>query len=104
MNLARLGNKYLAESEPWKIKNDEKRKETILYTALQIVAKLSIVSEPFIPFTSEKIRQFLNISEFNWNDAKKNILKTGVKINKPELLFSKIEDEKIQTEIDKLKS
>ncbi len=104
MKLARLGNKYLAESEPWKIKNDEKRKETILYTALQIVAKLSIVSEPFIPFASKKIRQFLNISEFNWNDAKKNILKTGVKINKPELLFSKIEDEKIQTEIDKLKS
>jgi len=105
MNLARLGNKYLADTEPWKLKKiDEKRTETIMNIALQIAASLSILSEPFLPFSSKKLKEMLNISDLNWEDASKNNLKGKSKINKASLLFSKIEDETIEIQILKLKS
>ena len=105
MNLARLGNKYLADTEPWKLKKtDEKRTETIMNIALQITASLSILSEPFLPFSSKKLKEMLNISDLNWEDASKNNLKGKSKINKASLLFSKIEDETIEIQILKLKS
>ncbi|MGY8987501.1 MAG: methionine--tRNA ligase [Flavobacteriales bacterium] len=105
MNLARLGNKYLADTEPWKLKKtDEKRTETIMNIALQIVASLSILSEPFLPFSSKKLKEMLNISDLNWEDASKNNLKGKSKINKASLLFPKIEDETIEIQILKLKS
>jgi len=105
MNLARLGNKYLADTEPWKLKKtDEKRTETIMNIALQIVASLSILSEPFLPFGSKKLKEMLNISDLNWEDASKNNLKGKSKINKASLLFPKIEDETIEIQILKLKS
>ena len=105
MNLARLGNKYLADTEPWKLKKtDEKRTETIMNIALQIAASLSILSEPFLPFSSKKLKEMLNISDLNWEDASKNNLKGKSKINKASLLFPKIEDETIEIQILKLKS
>ncbi len=105
MNLARLGNKYLADTEPWKLKKiNEKRTETIMNIALQIAASLSILSEPFLPFSSKKLKEMLNISDLNWEDASKNNLKGKSKINKSSLLFSKIEDEIIEIQILKLKS
>ena len=105
MNLARLGNKYLADTEPWKLKKtDEKRTETIMNIALQIAASLSILSEPFLPFSSKKLKEMLNISDLNWEDASKNNLKGKSKINKANLLFPKIEDETIEIQILKLKS
>ncbi|MCF6243380.1 MAG: methionine--tRNA ligase subunit beta, partial [Bacteroidales bacterium] len=104
MNLARLGNKYLAETEPWKlIKTDENRVKTILNIALQISASLSIVLEPFLPFTSEKIRKILAIDKIAWNDlGNHDLLKAGHKIGKAELLFAKIEDKEIEYQINKL--
>ncbi|MBT3418060.1 MAG: methionine--tRNA ligase [Flavobacteriales bacterium] len=105
MNLARLGNKYLADTEPWKLKKtDEKRTETIMNIALQIAASLSILSEPFLPFSSKKLKEMLNISDLNWEDASKNNLKGKSKINKANLLFPKIEDETIEIQILKLNS
>ena len=105
MNLARLGNKYLADTEPWKLKKtDEKRTETIMNIALQIASSLSILSEPFLPFSSKKLKEMLNISDLNWEDASKNNLKGKSKINKANLLFPKIEDETIEIQILKLKS
>jgi len=105
MNLARLGNKYLADTEPWKLKKtDEKRTETIMNIALQITASLSILSEPFLPFSSKKLKEMLNISDLNWEDASKNNLKGKSKINKANLLFPKIEDETIEIQILKLNS
>lgn len=116
MNVARLGNKYLADEEPWKtIKTDEARTKTIMYVALQISAALAILSEPFLPFTSEKLKNMLNVGsndpdgnrdsiENGWNDVstKTELLKPGHKINKADLLFSKIEDEQVQHQLDKL--
>lgn len=104
MNLARLGNKYLADSEPWKlIKTDEERVKTIMYVALQITANLAIVFEPFLPFSSLKLRNMLNMGELNWSKAgDKEILKPGHTINESMLLFQKIEDETIQIQLDKL--
>ena len=103
MNLARLGNKYLADCEPWKIvKSDEKRVKTILNISLQITASLSILSEPFLPFTSKKLKSILNLKHLKWKDANKNIISSGHKINTGIHLFSKIEDDKIQNMIDKL--
>jgi methionyl-tRNA synthetase len=104
MNLARLGNKYLADTEPWKIiKTDPGRVGTILNTALQISANLALMSEPFLPFTAKKIRQFLNFSIYGWNEAgKKSLLEAGQRINDPDLLFEIIEDTTIEDQIRKL--
>ncbi|RPD93293.1 methionine--tRNA ligase [Aureibaculum marinum] len=111
MNLARLGNKYLADEEPWKvIKQDEERVKTIMFVALQIATGLSILSEPFLPFTSTKLKNILNVSSVKsnvdspWNDVSKNdtLLKPGHQIGKAELLFTKVEDSEIQKQLDKL--
>ena len=105
MNLARLGNKYLADTEPWKLKKiDEKRTETIMNIALQIAVSLSILSEPFLPFSSKKLKDILNVSDLTWESASTENLNAGTKINKSSLLFSKIEDEIIENQILKLKS
>ncbi|TXD50086.1 methionine--tRNA ligase [Polaribacter sp. IC073] len=112
MNLARLGNKYLADEEPWKvIKVDAERVQTIMYVALQISAALAVVSEPFLPFTSTKLKGILNMlhneefsAELKWEDVvEKNVLLPAAhQINKAELLFSKIEDKTIDAQIEKL--
>ena len=104
MNLARIGNKYLADSEPWKLqKTDPKRVETILNLSLQLVANLAIAFEPFLPFSSKKLRHMLNMEEFDWNDlGSTTLIVAGHKINKPELLFEKIDDAPIQAQVDKL--
>lgn len=105
MNLARLGNKYLADTEPWKvIKTDEARVKTILNISLQISANLSTLMEPFLPFTAEKLRGFLNIDRIEWADMKDVVIPVGHQINKPELLFEKIEDATIQAQVDKLEA
>jgi len=104
MNLARLGNKYLADAEPWKvIKTNPERVKTIMNIALQITVNLTIVCEPFLPFSMEKLRGWINLNELKWNDAgKSDLLKPGHVINRPGLLFEKIEDEEITRQIDKL--
>ena len=111
MNLARLGNKYLADEEPWKvIKQDEERVKTIMYVALQIATALAVVSEPFLPFTSDKLKKILNIAstpisdQNSWNDvSEKDILiPAGHQIGKAELLFSKIEDKTVEIQLEKL--
>ena len=108
MNLARLGNKYLADEEPWKvIKVDEERVKTIMYVALQISAALAVVSEPFLPFTSDKLKKMLHISNENdrsWNDVseKEVLLPANHQIGSAELLFSKIEDKTVTTQLEKL--
>ncbi|HEX7412909.1 MAG TPA: methionine--tRNA ligase [Bacteroidia bacterium] len=104
MNLARVGNKYLAETEPWKlIKTDEKRVKTIMNISLQITCNLAILCEPFLPFTSKKLFAMLNVNPIRWGGAKQsNNLHAGHKINKEELLFAKIEDAEIDTQIKKL--
>ena len=107
MNLARLGNKYLADEEPWKlIKTDEARTQTIMYVALQIASALATLSEPFLPFTSTKLKTILNTTENAWSDiSTKDVLLTAAhQIGKGELLFSKIEDEQIQVQLDKLEA
>ena len=105
MNLARLGNKYLADTEPWKLKTtDEKRTETILNIAIQIAASLAILSEPFLPFSSEKLKIILAIKNVNWNDAGGVIIKENHQLNQATHLFEKIEDEKIAKQLEKLKS
>lgn len=132
MNLARLGNKYLADEEPWKvIKQDTERVKTQMYVALQIAAALSVLSEPFLPFTSEKLKGILKLDErpepiismgivdetlsandairkhhTNWNDVSLNseLIASGHTIGAAELLFSKIEDEEIQKQVDKLEA
>ena len=104
MNLARLGNKYLTDSEPWKIfKTDEARVRTILNVSLQICANLSVLSEPFLPFTAKKLSEMLNLSGLKWNDAgSPELLKAGHQLNKPEYLFEKIEDSVIEAQVQKL--
>ena len=108
MNLARLGNKYLADEEPWKvIKVDKERVKTIMYVALQISAALAVVSEPFLPFTSDKLKKMLHISNENersWNDVseKEILLPSNHQIGSAELLFSKIEDKTVTTQLEKL--
>jgi len=124
MNLARLGNKYLADEEPWKtIKTDAERTKTVMYVALQISAALAVLSEPFLPFTSGKLKNMLSSAPLSdrtlsdrspreaegslgWNDIslKSEFLKPGHQIGKAELLFSKIEDEQIQKQLDKLQN
>ncbi|MBP7211161.1 MAG: methionine--tRNA ligase [Paludibacteraceae bacterium] len=104
MNLARIGNKYLADTEPWKLaKTDMKRVETIMYLALQITANLAIAFEPFLPFSSQKLRNLLNMDSFNWNElGRTDLLKTGESVSQPELLFEKIEDDAIEAQIQRL--
>ena len=109
INIARIGNKYLAEQEPWKvIKEDKIRVETVMYVSLQISAILSVICEPFLPKTSIKLQSMLNSKshtlEWSWENLsqKKLIVSTGVIINKAELLFSKIEDKEIDFQIIKL--
>ncbi|MFC5047511.1 methionine--tRNA ligase [Aquimarina hainanensis] len=107
MNVARLGNKYLADEEPWKlIKTDEERTKTIMYVALQIATVLSTLSEPFLPFTSEKLKTMLNFSSLRWNNINQQevFLTTGHQIQKGTLLFSKIDDKEIQQQLDKLEA
>ena len=106
IDLARIGNKYLADTEPWKlIKEDEERVKTIMNIALQIVANLAILGEPFLPYTAAKLTTMLNINKLNWDQAGgMEILKNGAKVNKPELLFEKIEDDLIDKQIQKLEA
>lgn len=113
MNLARLGNKYLADEEPWKtIKTDVERTKTVMYVALQIAAALSVLSEPLLPHTSGKLKDILNVSlsadenALQWSDisSKEVLLPAGHTINKSQLLFSKIEDSQIQVQLDKLEA
>lgn len=104
MNLARLGNKYLTDSEPWKVfKTDEERVKTILNISLQICANLSILSEPFLPFTADRLVEMLNMEPLKWNDAgSEDILKAGHQLNKAEYLFERIEDKTIEAQVQKL--
>ncbi|TVZ56510.1 methionyl-tRNA synthetase [Lutibacter sp. Hel_I_33_5] len=113
MNLARLGNKYLADEEPWKvIKVDEERVKTIMYVALQISAALAVVSEPFLPFTSDKLKSILNLSPraqsrgLRWKDVSEKavLIPADHQLNKAELLFSKIEDKTIEAQLAKLEA
>lgn len=130
MNVARLGNKYLADEEPWKvIKDNPERVKTQMYVALQIAGALSVLAEPFLPFTAEKLKRILNAmpssvstlgitdetavlaeaknnSGLSWNDISENsdLIPSGHKIGEAELLFAKIEDEEIQKQIDKLEA
>lgn len=108
MNVARLGNKYLADEEPWKlIKTDEERVKTQMYVALQIAAALSTLAEPFLPFSATKLKNMLNISEpIAWNSVSEtsDLIAAGHQIGQAELLFAKIEDEEIQKQIDKLEA
>ncbi|MDX9928491.1 MAG: methionine--tRNA ligase [Bacteroidales bacterium] len=104
MNLARLGNKYLADTEPWKlIKTDPERVKTIINVSLQITAGLSMLLEPFIPFSMDRLREWLKTEKATWDDAGRNdLLKPGHRIENPGLLFEKIEDEQIERQIAKL--
>ncbi len=104
MNLARIGNKYLADTEPWKVaKTDMARVETILNIALQITANLAIAFEPFLPFSVKKIRQFINMENLTWDQLGRiDLLPVGHQLNASELLFSKIEDETIEKQVQKL--
>ena len=104
MNLARLGNKYLADVEPWKVvKTDPERVKTIMNIALQITANLTIILEPFLPFSMEKLRGWLNSGRNQWSDAgRTDLLLAGHLVKKPELLFDKIEDEEINRQVEKL--
>lgn len=113
MNLARLGNKYLADAEPWKLmKSDEERVKTIMYVALQIATGLAVLSEPFLPFTSNKLKGILNVisnegeKSIEWDNVStgETLLPAGHTINKSELLFRKIEDKEIQQQLDKLEA
>jgi len=113
MNVARLGNKYLADEEPWKtIKTDAERTKTVMYVALQIATALSVLSEPFLPFTSEKLKQILDVSandtspQNNWNDItnKSEYLIPGHQIGTSQLLFSKVEDSQIEAQRAKLEA
>ena len=104
MEMARLGNKYLADMEPWiVIKTNPERVKTILHICLQLTANLTIAFEPFLPYTMNKLRSFLNLEKLQWNDlGRRDLLKTGDRVNTPELLFEKIEDDAIQRQVDRL--
>ena len=104
MNLARIGNKYLADSEPWKvIKTDPERVKTIINISLQLTANLAIAFEPFLPFSSKKLYQMLNVEPLGWDNlGSTELLKAGHQLAKPELLFEKIEDEAIKAQTDRL--
>lgn len=108
MNVARLGNKYLADEEPWKvIKDNPERVKTQMYVALQIAGALSVLAEPFLPFTAQKLTRILNTeNKFSWDAISENsdLISAGHKIGEAELLFAKIEDEEIQKQVDKLEA
>ncbi|MBR2882414.1 MAG: methionine--tRNA ligase [Prevotella sp.] len=106
MNLARIGNRYITECEPWKVwKTDPKRVETILNISLQLVANLAIAFEPFLPFSSAKLRGMLNIETFEWEQlGQTDLIQAGHQLAEPELLFEKIEDDTIQAQLDKLEA
>ena len=106
MNLARIGNRYITECEPWKVwKTDPKRCETILNICLQLTANLAIAFEPFLPFSSKKLREMLNLETFEWDElGSTELLKAGHQLGEPALLFEKIEDEVIQKQLDKLEA
>jgi methionyl-tRNA synthetase len=103
MGLARLGNKYLADTEPWKlIKTDEARVKTILYISLQVTANLALLMEPFLPKTSASLREMLNFNQTDWETIGTKLLAPGHKVNQPALLFDKIEDHVIELQIERL--
>ena len=104
MNLARIGNRYITECEPWKVwKTDPKRVETILYISLHLVANLAIAFEPFLPFSSARLRKMINIDNFEWDSlGRTDLLTAGHKLGEPELLFEKIDDETIGYQLNKL--
>ena len=106
MNLARIGNKYIADEEPWKvIKTDPERVKTIIYISLQLTANLDIAFEPFLPFSSARLRQMICMETLNWEDlGKTDLLPAGKQLGEPSLLFLKIEDETIRQQIDKLEA
>jgi len=107
MDLARLGNKYFAETEPWKLaKTDIERVKTILYIGIQIVANMGILMESFLPFSAQKIRKMVKYEgDISWgNIGNAELIKSGVQLGKPELLFEQITDEEVQFQIDKLNS
>ena len=106
MNLARIGNKYIADEEPWKvIKTDPERVKTVIYISLQLTANLAIAFEPFLPFSSARLRAMLNMDTFRWDDlGKTDLLPSGKQLGEPSLLFSKIEDETIKQQMDKLEA
>lgn len=105
MDLARLGNKYLADTEPWKlIKTDEQRVRSILNVALQISANLTIVAEPFLPFTCEKLRGYLRLPAMDWQKAGEQLLTAGHQLAEPGLLFDKVEDEQVEKQLQKLQN
>ena len=106
MNLARIGNKYIADEEPWKvIKTDPERVKTVIYISLQLTANLAIAFEPFLPFSSARLRQMICMDTLNWEDlGKTDLLPAGKQLGEPSLLFSKIEDETIRQQIDKLEA
>jgi len=105
MNLARMGNKYLADEEPWKkIKTDAERVQTIMYVALQIAAALAVLGEVFLPFSARRLKKMINLKDYQWDEvAEKNeLIPPGQKVEKLELLFEKIDDKTVQKQIDKL--
>ena len=104
MNIARIGNKYMTDCEPWKIwKTNPERVQTVLYVCLQLVANLAIAFEPFLPFSSEKLRKLIKLNEAKWEQlGNTNILTEGWELAEPELLFEKIEDEVIEAQLKKL--
>lgn len=106
MNLARIGNKYIADEEPWKvIKTDPERVKTIIYISLQLTANLAIAFEPFLPFSSKRLREMICMETFRWEElGSTTLLPAGKQLGKPSLLFEKIEDEVIQAQIDKLEA
>ena len=104
MNIARTGNRYLQETEPWKVaKTDMTRTATILNTALQICANLAVAFEPFLPFSAGKLSRMLGLTDLKWADlGRADLIATGSTIGQPELLFEKIEDDTIQAQLDRL--
>lgn len=104
MQLARLGNKYLADREPWKvIKNDKERVASIVYVSLQLAAALSVLGRPFLPFAAKKMAQMLQLPEIHWADLSTELLPSGHKLGKAELLFERIEDAAIEAQIERLR-
>jgi len=106
MNLARIGNKYIADEEPWKVvKTDPERVKTVIYISLQLTANLAIAFEPFLPFSSARLRQMIDMPDVDWEQlGRTDILPAGKQLNKPSLLFSKIEDDVIKFQTDKLEA
>ena len=106
MNLARIGNKYIADEEPWKVvKTDPERVKTIIYISLQLTANLAIAFEPFLPFSSKRLREMINMDTFKWDElGSTELLPSGKQLAAPSLLFEKIEDDVIQAQVDKLEA